>query len=62
MAKYYSGKHYKGETSFDSRKTLEKTVTLRLSENEMKIIKTYFPNNSISYAIRSIINSFERTH
>ena len=62
MAKYYFGKHYKGETSLDSRKTLEKTVTLRLSKNEMKIIKTYFPNNSISYAIRSIINSFDRMH
>ena len=62
MAKYYYGKHYKGEEKFYSRQTLKKTVTLRLSENEMKIIKTYFPNNSVSYAIRSIINSFERTH
>lgn len=62
MARYYSGKHYKGESSFDSRQTLEKVVTLRLSENEMKIINTYYLNQSVSYAIRSIINSFERTH
>ena len=59
MRSFVNGKHYKGEKNF-SREVVDKTVSIRLSDSEMDIIKREFPDDSLSYAIRSIIHEFER--
>ena len=59
MRSCFNGKHYKGEKIY-SRECVDKPVSIRLSESEMDIIKREFPDDSLSYAIRSIIHEFDR--
>lgn len=59
MRSFLNGKHYKGEKIY-SLEVVDKTVSIRLSDSEMDIIKREFPNDTVSYAIRSIIHEFDR--
>lgn len=53
MQLYQGGAHY-------SCDRVDKIVTIRLSDRELKIIEKYFPNDSMAYAIRSMINQYDK--
>lgn len=57
MSMFYFGKHYENESGcYLKSHACTKQVSLRLSENEMEIIKRLYPDKSVSFAIRSMIN------
>lgn len=59
MRSFPNGKHYVGEKhSYCNR--VDKSVTVRLSDSEIGIIKRAYPDASLSYAIRSMIHEFDR--
>lgn len=47
-------KRYSGECCFRSPKTIQKCV--KLTEEEINIVKSLFPNKSLSYGIRTLIH------
>lgn len=54
-------RHYEGG-KYWSNVRVDKIVSIRLSEEELKIINKRFPGNSISYAIRTMIHQFDQGH
>ena len=48
------GKRYSGEYCLHSPKTIQKCV--KLTEEEINIVKNLFPNKSLSYGIRTLIH------
>lgn len=47
-------KRYSGEYCFCSPKTIQKCV--KLTEEEINIVKNLFPDKSLSYGIRTLIH------
>lgn len=56
MGFYYTDKHYQGE-SFVCPLSNAKNISVRLTQEEMAILKTLYPSESVSFAIRSLIHA-----
>ncbi len=50
-------KHYDGQGFVYRSNRVDKVVTVRLSEEELAILKRFFPGHTISYGIRSAIHT-----
>lgn len=54
-------KHYQNEgLTWHNSNKVEKVITVRLSYDEINILKKLYPNNTISFAIRSLIHKFDK--
>lgn len=55
-------KHYENEDYFKQRMKSSKVtnvITVRLSGEELILLQSFYPNKTISYAIRSLIHEKE---
>lgn len=54
---FYNGKHYENEENcYLKSHCVTKQISIRLSDEEIKIIKELYPGKSVSYSIRSMIH------
>lgn len=51
--------HYKGGRYWSNVK-VDKIVSIRLSYEQQRIIKKYFPGESVSFAIRTMIHEYDQ--
>ncbi len=55
MSVYFYGKHYEGETH-PWLYSATNIKTIRLSDEELRILDDLYPGKSLSYAVRSLIH------
>lgn len=54
-------KHYENEgSSWYCSNKVKKVITIRLSYDEINILKKLYPGKTISFAIRSLIHKFDK--
>lgn len=51
-------KHYENENWYDSRRSVNRTISVRISDRELEILRKLYPNRSLSFAVRSLIHKF----
>lgn len=52
-------KHYQSEGFSYRSSVCDKSITIRLSDVELDILKNYFPGKNVSFSIRSIIHLYD---
>lgn len=53
--------HYQGGYYYSNIK-VDKVVSIRLSYEQQRIIEKYFPGQSVSYAIRTMIHKYDQVN
>lgn len=54
-------KHYESDRYWSNVK-VDKIVSIRLSYEQQRIIEKYFPGQSVSYAIRTMIHKYDQVN